>query len=89
MPFIRQDIKQITRIDKELDKLIKQDPDIYRKFNHLKSIPGFDMLLSAHLLVMTEIFSKISDYKRLAALIGIVPYKYQSGTSIHRAVPIV
>ena len=76
--------KQITRIDKELDRLIKQDPDISRKFDHLKSIPDFGMLLSAHLLVMTESFSKISDYKRLAAFIGIVPYKYQSGTSIHR-----
>ncbi len=74
--------KQITRIDKELDKLIKEDPDISRKFNHLKSIPGFGMLLSAHLLVMTESFSKIQDYKRLAAFIGIVPYQFQSGTSI-------
>lgn len=76
--------KQITRIDKELDKLIKQDPDISRKFNDLNSIPGFGMLLSAHLLVMTENFSKIKDYKPLAAFIGIVPYQYQSGTSIRR-----
>jgi len=64
--------------------MIKQDPDISRKFDHLKSIPGFGMLLSAHLLVMTESFSKISEYKRLAAFIGIVPYQYQSGTSIRR-----
>ena len=76
--------KQIARIDKELDKLIREDPDILSKFNKLDSISGYGMLLSAHLLVMTESFSKISDYKRLAAFIGIVPYKYQSGTSIHR-----
>lgn len=31
------------------------------------------MLLAAHLLVITENFTKIQDYKRLAAFIDIVP----------------
>ncbi len=80
--------KQITRIDKELDRLIKQDPNISQKFNHLKSIPGYGMLLSAHLLVMTNNFSQIQDYKQLAAFIGIAPYQYQSGTSVHKKAKI-
>ena len=74
--------KQITRIDQELVRLMKENPDLSRKFHYLKSIPGFGLLLSAHLLVMTENFTSINDYPRLAAFIGIVPYQHQSGTSI-------
>jgi len=76
--------KQIARIDKELAKLIREDPDLLSKFNKLDSIPGYGMLLSAHLLVMTGNFHQIQDYKRLAAFVGIVPYQYQSGTSIQK-----
>ena len=80
--------KQISRIDKELDNLIKEDPDILSKFNKLDSIPGYGMLLSAHLLVMTNNFSQIQDYKPLAAFIGIAPYQYQSGSSVHKKAKI-
>lgn len=76
--------RQIARIDQELAQLIREDPGISLKFDQLKSIPGFGMLLSAHLLVSTENFSRIEDYKRLAAFIGIVPYQYKSGTSVHK-----
>jgi len=37
------------------------------------------MLLAAHLLVITENFTKIQNFKRLAAFIGIVPYQNKSG----------
>jgi len=76
--------KQIARIDQELGKLIKQDPSIFQKANNLHSIPGYGMLLTAQLLVITENFTKIQQHKRLAAFIGIVPYQHQSGTSVFR-----
>jgi transposase len=76
--------KQISRIDQELAKLIKQDPTIFQKANYLDSIPGYGMLLTAHLLVITENFTKIQKPKRLAAFIGIVPYQHQSGTSVSK-----
>ncbi|MEA1939715.1 MAG: hypothetical protein U9N03_03525, partial [Candidatus Caldatribacteriota bacterium] len=41
-------------IDKELEKLIKQDPQIFQRASNLDSIPGCGMLLAAHLLVITE-----------------------------------
>ena len=80
--------KQIARIDKELSKLIKQDPLISQRANHLDSIPGCGMLLAAHLLVITENFTRIQKHKRLAAFIGIVPYQYQSGTSVSKKAKI-
>jgi transposase len=76
--------KQIARIDQELVKLIKQDPGISQKVNNLDSIPGYGMLLAAHLLIITDNFTKIQKPKRLAAFIGIVPYQHQSGTSVSK-----
>jgi len=80
--------KQITRIDKELANLIKQDPEIFQRANNLDSIPGCGMLLAAHLLVITENFTKIQNSKRLAAFVGIVPYQHQSGTSVYKRAKI-
>ena len=76
--------RQIARIDKELDKLIREDPHIHNRFDNLKSIPGFGMLLATHLLVMTDNFNKIEEYRPLAAFVGIVPYEYTSGTSVYK-----
>ena len=82
------DSKQIARIDKELSKLIKQDPQILQKANHLKSIRGYGMLLAAHLLVITENFTKIQKSKRLASFVGIVPYQNKSGASVFKRAKI-
>jgi len=74
--------KQIARIDQELSKMMKQDPAISQKVNNLKSIPGCGMLLAANLIAITDNFKQISNHKKLAAFIGIVPYQHQSGISI-------
>lgn len=76
--------KHITEIDKELDRLMRQNPTIFQKTNILKSIPGYGMLLAANLMAITGNFEEITKYKQLAAFIGIVPYQYQSGTSISK-----
>ena len=76
--------KHIAEIDKELDKLIRQNPRISQISNHLKSIPGVGLLLASSLIAMTDSFNNISDYRTLAAFLGICPYQYQSGKSIYR-----
>ena len=80
--------KQIARIDKELEKLIKQDPGILQKASNLKSIPGYGMLLAAHLLVITENFTKIQNSKRLASFFGMVPYQPKRGPSVFKRAKI-
>lgn len=74
--------KQITKIDKELSKYMKQDPAISQKMHNLKSIPGCGMLLAANLIAITDNFEQLNNYKKLAAFIGIVPYQHQSGKTI-------
>ncbi len=81
---LKQLKKHIADIDKELDKHIHQNPTIFHNTNILKSIPGCSTLLSANLIVLTDNFENIKDHKRLAAFIGIIPYKHQSGTTIYK-----
>ena len=76
--------KQIAKIDKELSKFIQQNPTISQKVSNLKSIPGCGMLLAANLITITDNFEQIHNHKKLAAFIGIVPYKHQSGSSINK-----
>lgn len=76
--------KHIAEIDKELDKLIRQNPTISQMSNQLNSIPGVGLLLASSLIVMTDSFNNISDYKPLAAFVGICPYQHKSGKSIQR-----
>jgi len=81
---LKQIKQHIADINKELDKLMHQDPNIFQKSNILKGIPGCGMLLASNLIAITGNFEDIRDYKKLAAFIGIVPYKHESGTSVHK-----
>jgi len=81
---LREIEKHITEIDKELDRIIRQNPSISKMTNQLKSIPGYGLLLSASLITLTGAFSDISHHKTLAAFLGICPYQHQSGKSIYR-----
>jgi len=82
--LIKQLQKQIADIDKELDKYIDQNPDIFRNIHILKSLVGFGTLLSSQLIVATGCFETIKNHKKLAAFIGICPYKKQSGKSLFK-----
>ncbi len=76
--------KHIAEIDKELDKIIRQNPTISQMSNQLDGIPGVGLLLAASLIAMTDSFSNIADYRPLAAFVGICPYQHKSGKSIYR-----
>lgn len=76
--------KHIVEIDKELDKLIRQNPTISHMSNQLESIPGVGLLLAASLIAMTDSFNAISEYRPLAAFLGICPYQHKSGKSVYR-----
>ena len=76
--------KHIKDIDKELDRLIRQNPTISQMSNQLKSIPGVGLLLASNLIAITGAFNDISGYKTLAAFLGICPYQHKSGKSVYR-----
>ena len=76
--------KHIKAIDKELDRLIRQNPTISQICSQLKSIPGVGLLLASDLIAITGAFNDIFSHKTLAAFLGICPYQHQSGKSVYR-----
>jgi len=72
----------IREIEKEIERLIDQDPT-YRNFVGLiLTIPGVGLLLAANLLVTYQANPQYFHPKSLAAFIGICPFQHQSGTSV-------
>ena len=76
--------KHIAGIDKEIDRLIRQNPTISHMSNQLKSIPGVGLLLASDLIATTGAFKKIVSYKTLSAFLGMCPYQYKSGKSVYK-----
>ena len=79
---IKQLKKQITRLEKEIDDLIKKHPTLANTVNKLMSAPGVGLLLAANLLVITAGFKQSLNYRQLAAHLGIAPLARQSGSSV-------
>jgi len=76
--------EQIAQLDSHIQELIHQDPSFHELSLILISVCGVGILLAACLLVTTNGFKDISDFKQMAAFVGICPYQYQSGKSVHR-----
>lgn len=76
--------KQIKIIEKELDDYINKDNNLKKNFDKLNSIKGFGQIISLHMLVLTNNAEINMNYKKLSALIGICPYKCESGTSVNK-----
>lgn len=77
--------RHIAEIEREIERLIDQDPT-YRQFiGLLMSIPGVGFLLAANLLITYQTNPQYFQPKTLAAFIGICPFEHQSGSSVFGA----
>ncbi len=76
--------EHIALVDQHIAQIIEQDQSLHQLSLWLISLCGVGVLLSAYLLVMTNAFQDITHYKQCAAFLGICPYEFKSGKSIHR-----
>jgi transposase len=74
--------KHIDFIEGEIELLIDNDENLRFKKSCIQSIPGVGKVLTWMMIVKTEGFIKISDPRKMACYAGVVPFGYQSGTSI-------
>lgn len=75
---------QIKAVEQEIRRLIRNDPTLSEMRTLLVSIPSVGLLLSAHLMVVTDGFRREVSARQLAAFIGICPYEYKSGKTVDR-----
>jgi transposase len=88
MKTIKQTLKQlesqIKKVEKEMTQLIKQDGDMYHNFKMSKSVKGVGDVMAIQMLLHTHNYSRFGTWREFSSYCGLVPYPYQSGTSINR-----
>ncbi len=74
---------RIQAIEKEIDRLIAQDPTMQHDATLIQSIPG--VAAKTCRVILAE-FGDLRHYSRneLVALAGLFPKQFSSGTSVHR-----
>lgn len=86
--YHQEAIEFFQRTTKELDgtlrKLIQfQHNDVITGFECVLSVPGVGWQWAANFYIATGGFQHL-NYRQIAAYLGLVPYEYDSGTSVHR-----
>ena len=76
--------QQIEMLVEELKRLIGEQPRVAQMVDIVETAPGVGLLMSAHLLVLTNAFTEPLAYRALAAHLGICPNEYASGKSVWR-----
>lgn len=81
-------ITDLKNIEKELDKLIKEDEVLNTIYTQVTSVPGIGKIITLTLICFTNKFSMFATPRQLACYTGVAPFEYTSGKSI-RGKPIV
>lgn len=81
--LIKTMLKNISDIEKILEQIIKENEELEEHSKLIRSVPGVGKVLTWHLLCKTNGFTQYLEPRKLACCIGIVPFDYSSGTSIH------
>jgi transposase len=74
--------KQINLIEDQIEQIIQTDKVLKQQSSLMRTIPGVGKVLSWMMLAKTEGFTTINDPRKMACYSGVVPFDYQSGTSI-------
>jgi transposase len=73
---------KIKEAEKQINQLIKEDPELKRLYAIVSSVIGVGFVISTHMIVSTNEFKTISDPNKMACHSGVAPFEYQSGKSI-------
>jgi transposase len=74
---------QISKLEKEMEALIKADDKMKKNYKLSKSVKGVGKILAIQMLLHTHNYSRFGEWRQFSAYCGLVPYPYQSGTSIN------
>ena len=80
--MINELTKQIEKIEKELDDVIKGNNQLKQMYNLIISVKGIGPQTALFLIAYTNGFTRFKTCRKLASYCGIAPFPYQSGISI-------
>ena len=73
---------QIAETEKQIKKIIASDHELKRIFDLVTSVKGVGLIVGVTIMVYTNCFTAFDDWRKFACYCGIVPFPFQSGTSI-------
>ena len=79
---IRRAQKDIEKVDKELQDLIKADESMLLNYRIIKSIKGIGPVNALMTIAYTENFTSFTNPRAYAVYAGVIPFDHSSGTSI-------
>lgn len=78
--MIRQFDKAISKLELKLENLLKSYEG--KKLENLQSIPGIGKRTVALMIIATDGFRKVDNYRQLSSWAGLSPREYSSGKTI-------
>jgi len=78
LKFVEQ---QVNHTEKQLETTIREDEEMKKHFQLLRSVPGIGLVTAAALILTTSNFTAFSDSRKFASYCGAAPFEHQSGTS--------
>lgn len=73
---------QIAKLEKELERIIKQDTELKQMYRLLIGIKGIGPVTAQFLIVYTGGFKTFETWRKFASYCGIAPFPNSSGTSV-------
>lgn len=80
--IIQQLNEHIAMIEKQMQRIIKEDETMNHLYQLITSVKGIGLILAAHFLVITNCFTTFEDGRKFACYCGTAPFEKQSGTSL-------
>jgi len=73
---------KIKNCEKKIEEIIQSEIDLDRNYKLLTSIKGIGMVNAVMVLTITANFTLFTDPRKFGCYCGVVPFKYDSGTSV-------
>lgn len=80
--IIKNFSREIGKIEKAIEKIIKESQELDNIYQLITSIKGVGPQTALYMIVYTESFTKFKDWRKFASYCGIAPFPNSSGTSI-------
>ena len=80
--MIKELTKQIEKIEKELNEIIKNDQQLKQMYDLITSIKGVGPQTALFVIAYTNGFTKFKTWRKFATYCGIAPFPHKSGISI-------
>lgn len=74
---------QARKIEKAMEALIKADEEMLENYKLTRTVKGVGLVMAVQMLLHTHNYTRFESWRQFSSYCGLVPFPYQSGTSIN------